>query len=100
MKIKTLSEIIINLKFSYELCENKCLEAILQEANVSENDIEPECILTIKKIVQNLCKQVNKKWKESYRNKYTYEARNTTWLDTEALNSSGSTDISAGHSMI
>ena len=36
-----------------------------------------------KKIVQNLCKQVNKKWKESYRNKYTYEARNTTWLDRD-----------------
>ena len=83
MKIRTLSEIIINLKFSNEICENKSLEAILQEANVSETDIEPECILTIKKIVNNLCKKVNKKWQESYRNKYTYEARNTTWLDKD-----------------
>ena len=83
MKIKTLSEIVVSSQFSNEICNAKCLEAILQESNVTETEIEPECILKLKKVISNLCLQVNKKWKESYRNKYTYESRNTTWLDKD-----------------
>ena len=65
MKIKTLTEILVSSQFSNEICNAKCLEAILQESNVTETEIEPECILKLKKVISNLCFKVNKKWKDS-----------------------------------
>ena len=84
MKTKTLSDIIIDNKKSTEkVCINKCIEAILEESNLSESDVESESIEKLKQLLHFTYIKIIKKLNESYRNKLTYETRNVSFLNSE-----------------